>query len=62
MQLKRMSEMHLDTEDSLFKLYLDSAIEDAACFYMDTGLELGSPLSGPKPGPQMPRKNWPEFL
>ena len=49
-------------EDSLFNLDLDSAIEDAASFRTDMGLELGSPLSGPKPGPQLPRKNWPEFL
>jgi len=49
-------------EDSLFNLDLESAIEDAARFRTDMGLELGSPLSGPKPGPQLPRKNWPEFL
>ena len=49
-------------EDSLFKLDLDSAIEDAASFRTDMALELESPLSGPKPGPQLPRKNWPEFL
>ena len=52
----------LDMEDSLFNLDLESAIEDAARFRTDMGLELGSPLSGPKPGPQLPRKNWPEFL
>jgi hypothetical protein len=48
-------------EDSLFKLDLDSAIEDTASG-TDMDLELGSPFFGPKPGPQMPRKNWPDFL
>ena len=62
MQLKQIGEMHLDTEDSLFISDSDSAIEGAASFRTDMDLKLLYPLSGPKPGPQLPRKNWPEFL
>ena len=62
MQVKRIGKDIKIQERSLFISDLTYAIEDAASVCRDTGLEYGYPLSGPKPGPQFPRKNWPELL
>ena len=51
-----------DMEDSLQRLNLESAFEDAACIGTEMVWQKGAFYLAPKPGPQLPQKKKPKIL